>query len=58
MRQIQYRLGRRDAPTKRMTIGKHGALTPDEASKEELGKVARGADVALEKRAAREKLTG
>jgi integrase len=58
---VQYRLGGRDAPTKRMTIGKHGVLTPDEArkrAKEELGKVARGADIALDKRAAREKLTG
>jgi integrase len=46
---------------KRMTIGKHGALTPDEArkaAKEELGKVAHGADVVQDKRAARDKLAG
>ena len=44
-----------------MTIGKHGVLTPDEArklAKEELGKVARGDDVAQAKKEAREKLTG
>ena len=44
-----------------MTIGKHGALTPDEArkrAKDELGKVARGADVAQAKKEAREKLAG
>src|SRR5271166_3704949 len=58
---IEYRLGGRGTPSKRMTIGKHGVLTPDEArklAKEELGKVARGSDVVQEKREAREKLTG
>lgn len=58
---VEYRLGGRGTTQKRMTIGKHGALTPDEArkrAKEELGKVARGADVVMEKREAREKLTG
>src|SRR5208337_3931825 len=58
---VEYRLGGRGTKNQRMTIGKHGVLTPDEArklAKEELGKVARGADVAQEKREAREKLTG
>jgi integrase len=58
---VEYRLGGRGAKNRRMSLGKHGALTPDEArkrAKEELGKVARGADVVREKREAREKLTG
>ena len=58
---VEYRLGGRGTTQKRMTIGKHGALTPDEArkrAKDELGKVARGADVVQEKKEAREKLTG
>jgi integrase len=58
---VEYRLGGRATTQKRMTIGKHGALTPDEArklAKEEIGKVARGADVAQEKKDARGKLTG
>ena len=58
---IEYRLGGRGAKNRRMTIGKHGILTPDEArklAKEELGKVARGDDVAQAKKEAREKLTG
>ena len=57
---VEYRLGGRGAKNKRMTIGKHGVLTPDEArklAKEELGKVARGDDVAQAKKEAREKLT-
>jgi len=58
---IQYRLGGRDSPTRRLTLGKHGVLTPDEArraAKEKLGDVARGADVAQTKKASREKLFG
>ena len=58
---VQYRLGGRDTPSKRMTIGKHGVLTAEQArlvAKEELGKVVRGADVIQERREAREKLTG
>jgi len=50
-----------DHITERVTLGRHGALTPDQArqaAKEELGKVARGADVAQERKDAREKLTG
>ena len=57
---VEYRLGGRGTAQKRMTIGKHGALTPDEArkrAKDELGKVARGDDVAQAKKEAREKLT-
>src|SRR5271157_5341629 len=56
---VEYRLGGRGTTQKRMTIGKHGALTPDEGrkrAKEELGKVARGDDVAQAKKEAREKL--
>ena len=49
---VEYRLGGRDTTQKRMSIGKHGALTPDEARKlaKELGKVARGVDVAQEQK--------
>ena len=56
---VEYRLGGRGTTQKRMTIGKHGALTPDEArklAKEELGKVARRVDVAQERKAERAKL--
>ena len=58
---IQYRLGGRDSPTRRLTLGKHGVLTPDEArrlAKEKLAEVAKGSDVAQAKRVSREKLTG
>ena len=50
---IEYRLGGRGTQSKRLTIGKHGVLTPDEArkvAKAELGKVARGTDVAQAKK--------
>jgi integrase len=58
---IQYRLGGRNSPTRRLTLGKHGVLTPDEArraAKEKLAEVAKGSDVAQAKKASREKLTG
>jgi len=58
---IQYRLGGRGTPSKRVTLGKHGVLTPDEARKlarEELGKVARNVDVAQVKKDEKAKLTG
>ena len=58
---IEYRLGGRGTQSKRLTIGKHGVLTPDEArkvAKAELGKVARGTDVAQAKKDQRDKLTG
>lgn len=53
---VQYRLpglGRRGT-VKRVTLGAHGALTPDEArrlAKRELGKVAQGVDPAAERAA-------
>jgi integrase len=56
---VEYRLGGRGTTQKRMTVGKHGALTPDEArkrAKDELGKVARGDDVAQERKDERAKL--
>ena len=56
---IQYRLGGRGVPSRRVTIGKHGALTPDQARKlasTKLGEVDRGRDVAQEKADARRKL--
>lgn len=46
---VEYRLGGRTAPNKRMSLGKHGVLTPDHArklAKERLGEVAKGVDVA------------
>jgi integrase len=46
---LQYRKGGRGAPTKRVTIGRHGALTPDQARKEAarlLGAIANGSDPA------------
>ena len=56
---VEYRLGGRETTQKRMTIGKHGILTPEEARKlarEQLGAVARGADVAQERKDARARL--
>jgi integrase len=58
---IEYRLGGRGTPSRRVTLGKHGIFTPDEARKvarEELGKVARGTDVAQVRKDERDKLTG
>ena len=55
---VQYRTGGRGTPTKRVTIGRHGApWTPDQArdrAKAILGKVANGGDPAAEKRAEKE----
>ena len=56
---VEYRPDGRGTTQKRMTIGKHGALTPDEArklAKEELGKVARRVDVAQERKEERARL--
>jgi integrase len=56
---IEYRLGGRGTQSKRVTIGKHGALTPDEArkaAKDRLGEVAKGRDVAQERKDTRRKL--
>lgn len=55
---VQYRTGGRSTPTKRVTIGRHGApWTPDQArrkAKEILGEIAAGRDPAGEKRIARQ----
>ena len=55
---VQYRTGGRGTPTKRVTIGRHGApWTPEQArrkAKEVLGEVAAGRDPAGQKRAARQ----
>jgi integrase len=56
---VQYRTGGRAAPSKRMTIGKHGVLTAEEAralAKVKLGYVDDGRDVGQEKRDQRHKL--
>jgi integrase len=53
---IRYRIGGRDAPQKRYTIGKHGPMTPEQAraeAKRLLGLVAQGKDPAAAKAAAR-----
>jgi integrase len=44
---LQFRKGGRGAPTKRLTIGRHGAMTPEQARKEAarlLGAIAHGSD--------------
>jgi integrase len=46
---LQYRKGGRGAPTKRVTIGRHGAVTPEQARKEAArlsGAIAQGSDPA------------
>ena len=46
---LQYRKGGRGTPTKRVTIGRHGGLTPDQARKEAArlaGAIANGSDPA------------
>ena len=51
---IQYRVGGRTGRTRRVTIGRHGVLTPEQArteAKRLLGTVAAGRDPAEEKRA-------
>jgi integrase len=47
---LQYRTGGRGAPTKRVTIGRHGALTPEQARGEAArlsGAIAHGSDPAV-----------
>ena len=44
---VQYRMGGSGTPTRRFTLGKHGALTPDQARKRAvkiLGDIANGID--------------
>jgi integrase len=58
---VQYRLGGRGTPTKRLTLGKHGKLTPQQArdfAKEKLGEILKGIDVAEHRKEHREKLAG
>ena len=58
---LQYRLGGRGTPTKRLTLGKHGKLTPQQArdiAKEKLGEIAKDIDVAEHRKERREKLAG
>jgi integrase len=53
---LQYRKGGRGFPTKRFTIGRHGALTPEQARKEAarlLGAIAHGTDPAAVRAAER-----
>ena len=50
---VQYRLGGRSGRTKRVTLGVHGRVTPDQARNKALsvlGDVARGTDVAVERK--------
>jgi Arm DNA-binding domain/Phage integrase, N-terminal SAM-like domain len=57
---LQYRKGGRGAPTKRITIGRHGALTPDQARKEAVrlsGAIASGSDPAAVRAAEKSALT-
>ena len=56
---VEYKLGGRGGSSQRMTIGKHGALTADDArriAKEKLLQVSQGIDVARQKRENRSKL--
>jgi integrase len=53
---LQYRKGGRGAPTKRVTIGRHGALTPEQARKEAAllaSAIAHGSDPAAVRAAAK-----
>ena len=57
----QYRLGGRGSQTKRITLGKHGVLTPEQARKlarEKLGETAKGIDIAEHRKETRAKLAG
>ncbi len=56
---VEYRLGGRGAPNKRVTIGKHGHRTPEQArklAKVELGRIADGVDVAQARKEKRQRL--
>jgi integrase len=57
---VQYRIGGRGGRTRRVTLGRHGPITPDMArheARKTLGAVAQGQDVAEEKTQARKDLT-
>lgn len=57
---VQYRLGGRRGRTRRVTLGRHGAITPDQAriaARRVLGRVANGDDPAEDKRQARNDTT-
>ncbi len=56
---IHYRIGGRETPSKRLTIGKHGVITAEQArtlAKATLGRVANGVDVLDAKKTERRKL--
>ncbi|MGA7329688.1 MAG: tyrosine-type recombinase/integrase [Rhodomicrobium sp.] len=58
---IEYKLGGRGAPSRRMTLGPHGPVTAEQArnfAKQKLGEVAKGVDVAANRKAERAKLVG
>ena len=57
---IQYRLGGRKGRTRRVTIGRHGPLTPDgarQAARKVLGEIATGHDPAAERTKRRQEST-
>ena len=57
---LQYRMGGRGTSTKRITLGRHGALTPDQARKEAIrlsGAIANGTDPAAVRAAEKSALT-
>ena len=57
---VQYRVGGRKGRTRRVTIGKHGPLTPEQARQEAkriLGEVAAGQDPAEDRTRARQAIT-
>jgi integrase len=57
---VQYRLGGRKGRTRRVTIGRHGPLTPDQArqqAKQILGRTAAGHDVAEEQKQTRQSIS-
>ncbi len=57
---VQYRIGGRKGRTRRVTIGKHGPFTPEQARREAkriLGEVSAGQDPADDRTRAREAIT-